>query len=307
MSSSSDNPNDESQINLVAEEWSEQKGETCSLSLNPLIATAIGKRSYWQLENNPLLTSWISPEQLDMEYYDHLLRQKRSNPSSSSSGYRLGGYQQHRRTLANIVSTIPIIIEDFPVYALLREKLLQQCLDLLAVETEKLGGNRWDGTTKTAKAIRQQGMRKGLQGLFGRIVWYELLEEVHEKGDVGGLERDSIFPLRFKGDPAVVKEFIEGGRSIAQTEEIMRTVGRFMEESCRHLLYERNRTDMKMSNYLNSVRLEEERVNRDLVMKRLICEGGKVEISNDHFLKLLRLYKLHTDSSVTPNDPVFVS
>ncbi len=269
------------------------------------------QRGNWELSNDSSKTTWINPQQLDMDYYNHL--QKRHRISSSTIGlrrsaYHLGGYEAHRRTAGNLSTIQPVLIEDFPLYALKREELLQRCLDILAIETERNGGPSWEGNTKTAKAIRNKkdgGLRKGLQGLFGRIVWYELLDEVEEQGDVGGLDRDSIFPKRFKGDEAVFKEFLEGGRTEQQTRNIMNAIKMHMESACQELLHERRRTDMKMNAMANVVHMVNSPQNPK--MKKLICGGKELEISHEHFLKLLRLYRLHTDNAATENDAVFVS
>jgi hypothetical protein len=291
--------------NHIMSSYSQWIEASTSADLQPLI----GKRTYWQSNEDPTLTTWISSQQLDLEYYLHLQKKHRipiTSPGQRKTKYFLGGYTEQRRTIANVFALRPIVIEDFPSHARLRERLIQQCLTILEEQTKANGGDMWQGDTKTAKAIRKEGMRKGLQGIFGRIVWFELLEEVHHRGDVGSLERDSIFPLKFQGDPAVIKEFLEGGRTVEQTQQIMRAVGDFMENACRQLCAERNRTDMKMSASLNAVRLEDTQVG-SLPFKRLSCDGGSLEISSEHFQKMLRLYRLHTDTTADSFDPVFVS
>jgi hypothetical protein len=267
-------------------------------------------KRYWEHGTDSHFTSLIDPRQLNSDYYETVFRFKKQKRAGAGTAYMLGGYQKFRRTLSNARCCQDIVIEDFPVYAIEREKCTQLCLDVLTNATKQDG--EWKGDTKTASAIRKQGWRQGLQGLFGRILWYELLEQVQIQGDVGGLTRDSIFPTNFLGDPAVKNEFLEAGRTEEQVAKVMRAVGSFMEEVSQRLQLMRNQTNLKSDGLLNKidVKPKDALINPNgsaTVMYSLTCCAVTLNISHEHLTKLLRLYRLHTDKDATLADDTFVS
>ncbi|RYH05173.1 hypothetical protein EON65_45445 [archaeon] len=136
------------------------------------------QRQYWY---NVLtkVSSWINPASL-------LLSKKRMHDhddKDDNSGYLLGGHF--------------IALEDHPFLANYRDSLLERALSLLATEMEKDGP--LIGDSKTAQSCAMDGFLVGLQGLFARIVWYELLRQIQEEGDVGVITLDSILPASFEG------------------------------------------------------------------------------------------------------------
>ena len=58
------------------------------------------------------------------------------------------------------------LLEDVPSVSLRRETLRRRCLERFANENSIYG--QMDGYTKTSKSCRDEGMAKGLSGMFGR-------------------------------------------------------------------------------------------------------------------------------------------
>jgi hypothetical protein len=205
------------------------------------------------------------------------------------------------------------VYEDHPDLALEREKLLNQCLDLLATENEKYGP--MTDNSKTSQACRTKGMRVGLQGLFARIVWFELLNQISTLGDIGSsLERDSIFPVAFAGDQAVINELIAAGRSEKEAKDIiMNKVGKKLMKYAEHLISMKKQLFQGNSKLLlQPVAIQLSKVpeidnpNR-ISFYQLSYHNVVLEISYEHFKKLLRLYRLHTDQKAHLQDITFVS
>lgn len=67
---------------------------------------------------------------------------------------------------ANIVVAVPRLLEDVPSVALRRENLRKDCLERFANENLKHG--QMSGYSKTSRSCREEGMAKGLSGMFGR-------------------------------------------------------------------------------------------------------------------------------------------
>lgn len=214
-----------------------------------------------------------------------------------------------RRVLSKIERTPVWVLEDHPDLALEREKLLDKCLDFLVEANQKFGQMTDD--SKTAKACQKNGMKVGLQGLYARIIWYELLNQVTKLGDVGtNPNRDSIFPIEFAGDHAVIKELISAGRSQEASNSIIYEVVGKRLVKCAERLIEMRKTlpPTPVSIRLSIERKDNGKKDTDpVVLYRLSYNGVLLEISYEHMKKLLRLYRLHTDSDASVEDPIFVS
>lgn len=198
-----------------------------------------------------------------------------------------------------------LIQEDYPILALEREKLRKDCHNLLVTINEKYG--KMLGSSKTARSCNKDGMDAGMQGIFARIMWHQLLHQIYIHGDVGSsLSRDGIFPQTTVSDEAVTKEFIDAGRSTEQTYQIMTNVLEAMKKSCSTLAELRRKaisTDFKRDII---VRVEDLGSGDQRVFYNLSYESTVFQISEQHILKLLRLYKLHTDVNSTIQDPIFL-
>jgi len=260
-----------------------------------------GDVTYWY-NSKTHSSSWINPEKLSREYY----KKRRENESN-----------HYLVSLPRKKAGKPRTLEDYPLLAIKREELLQKCFDILVEENNKYG--EWRGNTKTAKSCREDGMRVGMQGIFARIMWYELLEQAHQCGEVGANGRDSILPTVFKGDPAVKKEFLDAGRNETITENIMNAVGRAMMEASRELLQLRHTITTippTITQHNHTIRCQKklERINNNsnnnfhqVTFYELHFQQSMHAISEAHLQKLLHLYQLHTNPLATVQDSIFVS
>ena len=239
--------------------------------------------------------SWINPKIMCDEYYQQLRQKRQKEKAEDIFPYQIGGVKRPRSS-----SVADIVFEDQPSHGILREQFLNEALNILARENEKYGEMK--GNSKMTKSVQKDGMRIGLQGLFARIVWFALLEEVRTDGDVGSPRRDSIFPRIFNADPNVLKELVEEGRTNAQAHQIVYAVGKFMEHAARRMCELRSLTTLK-----NEPEVVSLRQISDQHQFELSYSGVQLQISDFHLNKLLRLYKLHTDSSATLSDAIFVS
>lgn len=258
------------------------------------------KARYWYNMETKTST-WINP-------YFLLASKKRGHEKDGlhpdGKKYRSGGYYE--------------AIEDHPSLSIERDRLLGEILDLLAKENSRYG--EMAGETKTAKSCRKDGMKVGMQGIFARIIWFELLNQIQTIGDVGTMITDSIFPNVFQGDPAVLKEFIDGGRTEEESRLIMRKVGDSLVQAAKKLL------DMKRSFWSRQVVAkvtlrqspatqpqppQQSSFHHSQSVAQEICrldyQGVTYSISSIHLNKLLRLYQLHTDRHAHLQDSLFVS
>lgn len=240
-------------------------------------------------------------------------------------------------TTTNITTASPGIYEDSPIIANERDRYAEICLDVLTTENSKYG--KMQGTTKTARSCNTDGMRIGMYGIYARVIWSQLLNQVVTVGDVGSNIRDSIFPTLIMPDDAVEKEFIDGGRTVAQAKDILHKLGEALVDASRNLVRlqseKRHLIDtlrvtltvdsaaVSTSSGSSSSNVGAKRkldaaisdassgstittIDRNRVYS-LSFEGVTHSISGMHFAKILNLYRLHTDPSATVDDPVFVS
>lgn len=255
------------------------------------------KERYWyNVETRE--TSWINPYQLCAKRRANSLTSALQNSAAHGDTAESIAASRKRYRAASALAAI----DDHPLLSIERDKLLGDILDLLAKENSKFG--EMAGETKTAKACRHSGMKVGMQGLFARIVWYELLQQILTVGDVGTMATDSIFPNTYRGDPAVLREFIDGGRTEAEGRQVMDAVGRSLTAAAKRLL------DMKrdlISRPVVSPVILSQRKIQDRTVCTLEYQGVAYSISNTHLEKLLKLYQLHTDKFAHTQDSLFVS
>lgn len=272
------------------------------------------------------------------------------------------------------------LYEDSPFVAIERLRLWEQNLTDFAEDNSRFG--KMIGRSKTAKACAEQGMRIGMQGLFARILWSQLLEQVAKHGDVGVVaslkqqkvskERDAIFPIAEpQRDLAVEKELVEMGRSAADASDLLQrlsnrlcSAGRYLvalQQLLRHFSVRpyfslslvgdrvsyRNEGDLSVANAISNATIDPSKVYRvsmgfdgdalacirsfaerialrgeevseqvsellqqqlDLIKSDMSKQGfHHYDIVGPHLNKLLRLYRMHTDSDVVSTDSTFVS
>jgi hypothetical protein len=248
---------------------------------------------WWNAKTNS--SSWIDPERLSLNYYH-------KRHAEDECKYMVFKPRKLR------IAGKSVSMEDHPTLAVRRQELLESCFNILVSENEKYG--KMKGNSKTAKSCEKDGMRIGVQGIFARIVWFELLNEAQTIGEVGNHNRDSIFPTVFVGDPAVKKEFLEFGRTEDQTNDIMNKVGRAMMAASEELIRMRKDLHAQPSTPLSTVIEYTKQIDNS---KHRACyydlsyQGCIRSIGEEHLQKLLRLYKIHTNPLATLDDRTFVS
>ncbi len=215
-----------------------------------------------------------------------------------------------------------IIHEDSPIVANERDRYAEKCLDILTNENLKYGEMR--GNTKTAKSCRQDGMKIGMYGIYARVIWSQLLNQVVTVGDVGSEVRDSIFPTAIMRDEAVEKEFIDASRTPQQARDILNKLGQALVDASANLVQLGAVNRSSMSSIQIELSIDNGSVSgsnkRKLTTDNEVITAielhlvynlryGEVthSISGSHFAKLLRLYRLHTDPATAVTNPVFVS
>eukprot|EP01031_Cornospumella_fuschlensis_P033528 gene33528-40563_t len=233
------------------------------------------QRQFWfNIETK--VSSWINPASL-------VVKKRKLDNDNTDSGYILGGHF--------------IALEDHPLLANYRDHLLEKALVILADELEKFGP--LIGDSKTAVSCAKDGFLIGIQGLFARIVWYELLRQIQQQGDVGVMTLDSILPADFEGDAAVKKELVDMGRSEKQVDSIMSLVGTALTSGSRDVLNKRR--ELIFSNEITRVALVKKGI-----MYYLQYQKKEHVISETHFKKLLGFYQENTDKYSHDQDPLFL-
>ena len=228
---------------------------------------------------------------------EHPHKKRRGDSSSSSS------------SSSSVMSKVPTVIEDYPALAIERERLRIQCHNLLVHENAKYGPMK--GSTKTAISCRRDGDAIGMQGVFARIMWHQLLCEIDTNGDVGAsMQRDGIFPMTTVDDEAVAKELIDAGRSVSDSNKIIQLVLGAMRKACLQL------ADMRSAAALSSqvvtltaeasTLVEGVKTQEKQVFYTLRYGQKALSISDAHLQKLLRLYKIHTDAMATLENSTFL-
>ncbi len=227
-------------------------------------------------------------------------KKRRGNPSSALSTSCTG---------SAVSAALAEVIEDHPSLALERERLREQCHHLLVDENAKYGAMK--GSTKTAISCRKDGDAVGMQGVFARIMWHQLLCEIDTNGDIGSsMQRDGIFPMTTVDDEAVTKELIDAGRSVSDSNKIIQIVLDAMRKACKQLADMRRipasnssavTLTTEASNIVEGVKRQQRQVFYSLRF------GQKAfSVSDAHLQKLLRLYKIHTDKEATLEDSLFL-
>lgn len=210
------------------------------------------------------------------------------------------------------------LCEDHPLIALERDKYNQICLDKLVELNSAYGPMK--GNSKTSRACLKDGMRIGLQGLYSRIIWTQLLEQLRHFGELGtsSVLRDPLFPKQVFADPDVEAELIEAGRKKEEAAHIASSMALTLTSTSIHLLAfaasiraDHSRDDSAISLAYSDGRPVVLKANLESDfnpsnMLRISFSSKLYLIRGDHFNKLLTLYRLHTSPSCAPLDPTFV-
>ena len=200
-----------------------------------------------------------------------------------------------------------VINEDSPNRSLERARLLGECFEVFVSENSKFGNMR--GNSKTAKSCMKDGMRVGMQGIFGRVVWTQLLRHVQTRGDIGTDPcSDAVIVHSPVVDEAVTNELIEAGRTPHQAQVVMNAVSSKFSMACAALV--QMHSSLKAGPLPSSValqgKLKEDGKYHDSVMYRLTFGGTSHTISGTHLQKLLKLYRTHTLNGCTSTEPTFL-
>ncbi|CAM9305110.1 unnamed protein product, partial [Laminaria digitata] len=130
------------------------------------------------------------------------------------------------------------LLEDVPSVSLRRETLRKGCLERFANENSTHGPML--GYSKTSKSCRDEGMAKGLSGMFGRFLWVQHMRQTMGigSGDVhraSKLPPDPVFPSVEDTDDKLIAELVDGGRSVAQAGRVLEELGRACREAAAEL------------------------------------------------------------------------
>jgi len=207
----------------------------------------------------------------------------------------------------NVVDpSLPVLREDSLLMSVERARLLNSCFELFVAENAKFG--EMQGNSKTAKACKKDGMKVGLQGMFGRIVWTQLLRHVQTNGDIGSdPTSDSVFVPAPVTDEAVTQELHEAGRSPEQAQRVMSTVYAKLREACATLVQAQSSSSSGSTSAVSlQGKLQPDGQLQGEVMYRLSFGSTAYAISGKHLQKLLRLYSLHTQPGCAVADQVFL-
>ena len=271
----------------------------CPYWFNP-----VTNESVWQ---DPMADTKNSVSEEHLLENDHPHKKQKTDSTSA-----------HSTSSPVVTKVIPTsVTEDFPSLAIERERLREECHAVLVRENAKYG--IMQGKSKTAIACRSEGDAAGLQGLFARIMWHQLLCEIERSGDVGcSMQRDGIFPTTTVPDEAVTKELVDAGRSPTEAAQVLTTVLISMQRACSRLAEMRKTahaidqdvilssgsmgdsnvheasTDGKVS------RAHQNRQTRSRPQLYSLQYGSKAfSISHVHLQKLLHLYQIHTDPTAS--------
>jgi hypothetical protein len=233
-------------------------------------------------------------------------KKRRGDPSSSSSSS--SSSESSASLYASKSIPVTSTIEDFPSLSLERERLRVHCHTILVLENAKFGPMH--GNTKTAISCRRDGNFMGMQGIFARIMWHQLLCEIDSNGDIGSsIKRDGIFPMTTVADEDVHKELVDAGRSASNANKIIENVLGEMRKACLQLAEIRKiaASQEYVITLTKAASVIVEGVESNQKQFYNIQYKEKVfSISEAHLLKLLRLYQIHTDKSATIESNLFL-
>jgi hypothetical protein len=278
------------------------------------------------------MSSGVSSSEVNgwTECFSNKYQQKYWFNASTNESKWVNPNETNSSSTTNVSTNINVqtikIYEDSPIVANQRDRYAEECLNVLTNENLKYGEMK--GSTKTAKSCRKDGMKIGMYGIYARVIWSQLLNQVVTVGDVGSNVRDSIFPTSILHDAAVEKEFIDGGRTLAQAQDILNKLGNSLVTASLNLV----RLQTEQRDNLDSIRIaltiESSAHNNTSNKRKLTTDNSSAptitaidknevyclsfeevthSISGMHFAKLLALYRLHTSQDAAVSDPVFVS
>ena len=203
--------------------------------------------------------------------------------------------------------------EDDPALAIERVRLTAVCFDAFVDENAKYG--EMLGQTKTAKSCRMDGLKVGMQGMFSRVIWTQLLKHVQTNGDIGqDPESDATFVPSPVQDEAVMSELVEAGRTRQQAEAVMGRLYGQLRDACSRLVGLRRASSAAGAAAAGAVALIDSNTAAAAAapaaapktLYTLQCGASQYQISGVHLNKLLGLYRKHTAPDARPSDPLFL-
>lgn len=190
--------------------------------------------------------------------------------------------------------------EDYPCIAMVRADLYRDCMNMF-VELNRSAGEL-TGNTKSAIKGKSRGLHAGLCGPFTRLMWYQqLMDSVSNASCV-----DPIFSSSTTDDKYAVQELIDGGRCVVDAHRIVDEMLKYIELAAAkcdnhvHQLRAYMNLNGVCDNYI-LISSSDKNPNQHCVQ----YNGHSCIINTDRLLKLLALYKKHTDKHATLLDDVF--
>jgi len=208
--------------------------------------------------------------------------------------------------------------EDFPTLALMRKQLFVSTAHAFADANSAFGVMQ--GTTKTARACKRDGMRKGLGGMHARVIWEQHMRQVQEDGDVGQSGRDPIFTTHTTLIEAVILELIDGGRTREQALQVYGVLAQGLAQACAAMVAARQQlpsSSITSSADFDAVMCTDSQTRRKLTTsststqlnhKALYVFSYKAltfAIRGEHLGRLLLQYQQYTDKDAGFTDPLF--
>jgi hypothetical protein len=174
------------------------------------------------------------------------------------------------------------------------------------------------GNSKTSRSCAKDGMKIGMQGIFSRILWTQLLEQIRKMRDIGYTYiKDPVIPSHISLDEQIIAELIEAGRSLEQAKLVYQGVSESLQESLVQLVRQastiilhKNQQHVVHITYKDTTRqidvntIEQTLTSHDILV--LTYESLSYEIRGDYLIKLLNLYHMHTDPHIVLNDVIFI-
>lgn len=163
-------------------------------------------------------------------------------------------------------------------------------------------------------------MRVGMQGIYARILWTQLLQQVRRFRDIGYTQpRDPVFPCVVDDDEAVQKELEELlGRSTREAKEIYDAFASCLIQTSRHLIQlasSKRASEHRDASMISIVFAatgadvpESFSTWEDSAEHMVDMRFGEstLNLRGDYLLKLLRLYRLHTARDTSLLDHTFL-
>ena len=199
---------------------------------------------------------------------------------------------------------------NYPFLEIRRNLFLELCHQRFVSMNEAYGPMK--GNTKTATSCREEGMKIGLQGMFARFLWNQLLEMARIFTFTSMTE--FAFPPRyFAKDLSVEKELVDAGRTTEQAQQMLVTLADGFAD-CHYMMslimsdYQALPTEI-VELHLNNSSLPIKSINNlhEQTMYSVVfkCATGvfKQDITGRHLNKLSNLYATYNKDA---NNHTFV-